>query len=55
MVFDPADGWPSLCSALGVPVPETPFPHINTTDEFNRRWRRGASPNRELANDADDG
>ena len=54
VIFDPADGWPSLCAALGVPVPKTPFPHINTTDEFNRRWRRGASPNRELARDDSD-
>jgi hypothetical protein len=30
----PGDGWEPICAALGVPVPDTPFPHVNTTDEF---------------------
>jgi len=30
----PADGWGPICAGLGMPVPETPFPHVNTTDEF---------------------
>jgi len=29
-----ADGWRPLCAALGVPVPDEPFPHANTRDEF---------------------
>jgi len=28
------DGWEPICAALGVPVPEEPFPHVNTTAEF---------------------
>jgi hypothetical protein len=28
------DGWQPICAALGVPVPEEPFPHVNTTAEF---------------------
>jgi hypothetical protein len=28
------DGWEPICSALGLPVPDEPFPHANTTDEF---------------------
>lgn len=28
------DGWEPLCSALGVPVPDEPFPHTNTESEF---------------------
>jgi Sulfotransferase domain len=28
------DGWQPLCAALGVPVPEEPFPHANSTEEF---------------------
>jgi len=28
------DGWEPICAALGVAVPDTPFPHVNTTDEF---------------------
>jgi hypothetical protein len=30
----PADGWAPLCAALDVPVPDEPFPHVNTTEEF---------------------
>ena len=30
----PSDGWGSICSALKLPVPETPFPHANSTGEF---------------------
>jgi sulfotransferase family protein len=29
-----AQGWAPLCAALGVPVPDAPFPHVNTTEEF---------------------
>jgi hypothetical protein len=30
----PGDGWELLCSALELPVPPEPFPHVNTTKEF---------------------
>jgi hypothetical protein len=30
----PGDGWAPICDALGVAVPDTPFPHVNTTEEF---------------------
>jgi len=29
LVLDVADGWPSLCAFLGVPVPDHPFPRLN--------------------------
>ena len=32
--WQPGDGWAPLCDALGVDVPSTPFPHVNTTEEF---------------------
>jgi Sulfotransferase domain len=32
--WHPGDGWEPICSALGLPVPAEPFPHVNTTDEF---------------------
>lgn len=32
-----SDGWGPLCKALGVPVPEEPFPHTNTKAEFQQR------------------
>jgi Sulfotransferase domain len=28
------DGWEPLCTALGVEIPEAPFPHTNTTADF---------------------
>jgi len=42
LVFDVGDGWEPLCMFLGVPTPDEPFPHANTTDEF-RVWT-GLSP-----------
>ena len=38
----PGDGWSPLCEALGVPVPDVPFPHANSTDEFLARARANA-------------
>ena len=32
--WKPGDGWGPLCEALGVAVPDEPFPHTNTTAEF---------------------
>jgi hypothetical protein len=32
--WEPRDGWEPICSALEVPVPAEPFPHVNTTAEF---------------------
>ena len=32
----PGDGWEPLCDRLGVPVPDAPFPHVNTTEDFRR-------------------
>ena len=32
--WKPQDGWEPICAALGIPVPDEPFPLTNTTDEF---------------------
>jgi hypothetical protein len=32
--WQPGDGWEPLCTALDVPVPADPFPHVNTTADF---------------------
>jgi hypothetical protein len=32
------DGWGPVCAALGLAVPDEPFPHVNTTDEFRARF-----------------
>ena len=34
LVFTPSDGWAPLCSFLGAPVPDQPFPRSNGRDEF---------------------
>jgi hypothetical protein len=33
----PGDGWEPICGALGLPVPDAPFPHENTTADFRAR------------------
>jgi hypothetical protein len=39
--WSPKDGWAPLCNALGLPIPAEPFPHANSTDEFNARFGGG--------------
>ncbi len=36
------EGWEPLCKALGVPVPDEPFPVTNTADEFRARAKLDA-------------
>lgn len=36
--WQPGDGWAPICEALGLPVPNAPFPHANTTEEFRARF-----------------
>ncbi len=31
--WSPGDGWEPICAALGLEVPDRPFPHVNTTAE----------------------
>ena len=37
LVYDVGQGWEPLCAFLGVAVPDTPFPHANTREEFAAR------------------
>jgi hypothetical protein len=32
--WQPGDGWEPICRALGVPVPNIPFPHENSTADY---------------------
>jgi len=34
LVYEVAAGWGPLCAFLGRPVPDEPFPHVNSRDEF---------------------
>ncbi len=38
--FEVGQGWGPLCAGLGVPVPATEFPRVNTTDEYVQRAQR---------------
>ena len=35
LIYSVAQGWEPLCAFLGVQVPDTPFPRVNSTEEFN--------------------
>jgi hypothetical protein len=37
LVFNVKEGWKPLCDFLGVPVPDTPFPRVNSTVEWKKR------------------
>ena len=34
LVYSVSQGWDPLCKFLGVEVPDRPFPHVNSTEEF---------------------
>ena len=36
------DGWDPVCKALGVAVPDEPFPHVNTTEDFRAMFAQHA-------------
>lgn len=35
--WQPEDGWQPICAALKLPVPNEPFPHVNTRSDFAER------------------
>jgi hypothetical protein len=35
--FETGAGWQPLCDALRLPVPSEPFPHLNSTADFNQQ------------------
>ena len=42
LVWSVGDGWEPLCEFLELPVPDTPFPHLNDSKEFAERVIDGA-------------
>lgn len=40
LVFSADQGWAPFCAFLGHPVPDRPFPNVNSGDEMGRRLRR---------------
>jgi hypothetical protein len=43
LVFNVTEGWEPLCRFLGVPVPQTPYPRENTTEQFQARMSGGGT------------
>lgn len=41
LVYQLGSGWEPLCEFLGVDVPDEPFPHTNTTEEWQQRRTAG--------------
>ena len=37
LVYRPGDGWEPLCAFLDCAVPDTPYPKVNTTEQFQDR------------------
>ena len=40
LVYEPGQGWEPLCKFLGVPIPATPYPKVNTTEDFLERVKQ---------------
>lgn len=38
--FSVTEGWEPLCGFLEVPVPDVPFPWVNSTEEMTATFRR---------------
>lgn len=34
LVLEAGEGWEPLCAFLGVPIPDAPYPHLNSTEAF---------------------
>ena len=37
LVYEVGSGWEPLCTFLGVPVPDEPYPSVNSTEDFKKR------------------
>jgi Sulfotransferase domain len=42
--WQPGDGWEPLCTGLGLPIPDEPFPHENSTSAYDTRRKTLAEP-----------
>jgi hypothetical protein len=41
LVWNPKEGWEPLCEFLEEPVPDTPLPHVNDTENFQKNLIMG--------------
>ena len=44
LVFEAKQGWEPLCEFLDVPVPDGPYPYVNSKDEFDNVFAMLGSP-----------
>lgn len=44
LIYYAEQGWAPLCDFLGLPVPDEPMPHLNSTEEFRTRFRPAPQP-----------
>lgn len=38
--YRPGDGWEPLCEFLDCPIPSEPYPSVNSTEDFQKVWKR---------------
>ena len=41
LIFDSKHGWEPLCSFLGVPIPDEPYPRANDSNVKQKQYKRG--------------
>lgn len=41
LVYEPGQGWEPLCEFFGVEVPDTAYPHANSTQSFHEMFGKG--------------
>ena len=40
LVYEPGGGWEPLCGFFGVPVPDSDYPHANSTEAFGEMFAK---------------
>jgi hypothetical protein len=48
LVFEASQGWEPLCAFLGVPVPDAPYPRVNSREEMHARMASAPQPETDL-------
>ena len=43
LVFEATHGWQGLCPFLDKPIPEDPYPRVNSTEDFRSIWHKQPS------------
>jgi hypothetical protein len=44
LVYEVGSGWDPLSAFLNLPVPDEPYPHVNTSESFQQRMQAMATP-----------